>query len=186
MKYRSIDSSWDHTDVIFLDEGENIVPIKLENNKHKYTIYILEKTIENRRVFENLGRLEFKGQVKLQIPDQDEVYYGWFHNNKLHREDGPAFVKMNSQEVLSVQWLIGGQFNEDVNDKLVCLDRLGDSIKFFYRFGLKKFQVIRSDSSSSSMADAPEELKEIVQSHHEIDFRFWNSKLNAYNPELYR
>lgn len=185
--YRSIDSHWDHSDVIFLDEGKDTVPIRLENNKHNYVIHISEKIIENKMVFASLKPLGFKGKIKLQIPDQKEIYYGWFENNSLHREDGPAFVKIaseNSSEVLAVQWLLNGSFNENINENLIGLDRLGNSLKFFYRIGSEKFQLIRSERASSTMEDATEGLKEVVNKHFAIDFNVWDNLLNSYNPEL--
>lgn len=183
--YRSIDSSWDHTDVIFLEEGNDLVPLRIENAKNKYTVYVAEKTIEERKVFQTLKNTDFVGKIKVQLPDTPEIYYGWFQNHCLHRDDGPAFVKIDGKQVLSAQWLMNGVFNDQVNNHLVGLDRMGESIKFFYRFGTEKFHVIRSNRSGSSTGDAPESLQNIVNDHYNIVFSSWDSLLNTYNPELY-
>jgi len=185
--YRSIDSSWDHSDTIFLAEGQDIVPIRVENDKHKYTIYVSEKTIACKNVFTTiLSNVGFTGQISVQLPDGGEVYYGWAQNNKLHREDGPAFIKMSSLEgpVLAVQWLLNGTFDTSINNYLVGIDRLALSLKFFYRIGLEKFQIIRSDRSSSEVETAPMGLKEVINKHSEIDFKTWDTLLNTYNPNL--
>ena len=177
---RSIDSNWDQNDIIFVDETKDIVPIIVENEGNKYTVQISQKKIDEKMVFSSMVKI-FDGCIKLILPDSDdEIFYGWSLKGKIHNENGPAIIKFNKDRVIVVQWWLNGEFV----DNLACLERIGSSLRFFYRAnkGKEKFQIIRTPDSSNSIDNAPDSLKEIVHKNFDLSFNEWDKVLESYHP----
>lgn len=74
------------------------------------------------------GNCDITGYGKLKIQAGDVIY---FLNNKLHRKNGPAFIRITELYI----WVLNGVVHRD-ND-LPAVESFDDSLKIYFKNGLK-------------------------------------------------